>query len=555
MASPRNELLRIGQTLSVDSRLSVASIKEAQIRRGSTNYTVQRQTASTASNSQIIWNVVLSNPARTIIDSYMYGEYNVTVTIGATGLTGPQTVQNYLQDNFAPRQYPMASVTQVSNVQINNQSVNTNPNQIIHPLSWNQNFLSSAAANQSITPIMPDQAYSYNYLSGSQKNPLNTYVDGGEHYTSPRGEFLSQFVTVSNGVTGWQFTWTIREPIINTILCYDPSDNTREGLAYINLLNITLNLASNLSRMFSMDAVNASAITSVGVNINSATLVMNWLTAPVSMRLPARTLRSFNTLIPNQTNSAITVAPGVQVTLQSQSLSLNQIPRKIWIYVGDQNLDTPTGYTKSDFWFSIQSISILFNNRASLLSNLAVGDLYNNFMAAEGSKMTFCQSQSFVGSVLEIDPALHLGLLDVEAPSVMGIFNLQIQVQCTNISTTATITPNIWVTVANDTVLETSAESVSNLIQGWIRPEDVVATNNLPPVASDFSETNIWGGGFLDDIGKFIKDNKLLSAAASAIPFAGPLISRAVGALGYGRRGGARTTKAAMQRAYDSLYS
>jgi len=559
MSAPRNELLRIGQTLAVDSRLTVSSIKEAQIRRGAANYTIQRQTASTLSNGQIIWNVVLSNPARTIIDSYMYGEYAVTVTVSASGLTGT-TVQAYVNDNFAPRQYPIASVTQVSNVQINNQSVSMQPYQVIHPLSWAQ-FYQNQALVQSLVPIMPDQAPVYNLLTGSQKNPLNTYVDGGQHYSEPRGSFLSLFQTVSNSASAWVFNWTIREPIINSMLCYDPSDNSREGLAYVNLLNITLNFTSNLSRMFSLDAIECPLITGITVNINSANLVMNWLTAPVSMQLPPRVLRSFDTIIANQTNSNQAVAPGAQVTLQSQTFSFNQIPRKIWIYVGDQNLDTPTGFTKSDFWFSIQSISVLFNNRSSLLANLSTGDLYNNFQSAEGSKMSFVQSQEWVGAVLELDPALHFGLLDTESPSVMGIFNFQIQVVTTNISPTATITPNIWVTVANDTVLDTSAESVSTLIQGWIRPEDVVATNGLPPVSSDFSESTIWGGNSVfDKIGDFFKSSKLISSGLGAIlpfPF-GPLAKFGLEKLGVGRnprrRGGARTNRAQMMRAYDSLY-
>jgi len=565
-----NELLQLQDTLAVDSRLLVSALKKVQIRRGATNNTLQRQTASSLGNNQIVWNVVLNNGANTIIDPYMYAEIGVSVTIGATGLA--QTVESYVTDNFAPRQYPLASVTATSTVTINNQQVTVQPSQFIHPLSWNQDFVSYQASAQSITPIYPDQAPSYNELNGSMKSPLLGYASGGDHYTEPRGSFVEEFRTTVGTTGTWGFNWTIREPIMNPLLEYDASKDDREGLAYVNLLNVQLQFVANLSRMFSLDAVNCPNITGITVNVTSANLVMSWLTSPPNQALPGRTLRSFNTIVCNQTNQVAFTA-GQQQVIQSQAYSFNQIPKKIWLYVADQSTDIATGYTKSDYFFSIQQVSILFNNRSGLMANMSAADLYNACQSDEGSRMTYVQAQHFVGSVIEVDPAKMLGLLETEAPGMIGTFNFQAQVQCTNIGTT-TVTPNLWVTTALDTVFITDASGTSNMVQGFVTAADVIASNGLPANPSSFAERDIYGGNFLDTlkniwdkvtgvvrpIHDFVKANKLISSGLKFIPHpAAAAAALAAEKLGYGEtmgRGpiaGRRTNKKEMKRRYETL--
>lgn len=555
----RNQLLQLPDSLSVDSRLLIGSNKIVQIRRGASQTTKQITTAAALANAQIIWNIQLNNK-QTIIDPYMYAEVGFTATITCTGLTGPQTVQNYLNDYFSFRQYPFNSIIQVATVMYNNQQVTSNPNQFVHQLGWNQKYFNQAAI-QSLTPIMPDQSQQYSDLTGSQKSPLLNYVDGGEHYSEPRGSYNQGFVTSVSNVTTWTFQGVLREPIMNPLLEYDPSKPDREGFAFVNLLNIQLNMVSNTSRIFSDDAINTPGITSVQVQLNYANLIQTWLTAPVNQQLPPRTLRSFNTIVCNQTNIQQPVSAGQQVQLQSQAYQFSQIPKKIFIYVCDFNLDTATGYQLTDTNFSIQTVSILFNNVASLFATWNAADLYNAFQAAENSQMTFMQSQYRTGSVLCLDPTLF-GLQPDQAPGMLGNFNFSALVTCTNISN-RTITPTLFITNALDTVLETSEDYVSNLIQGFVTSEDVLRVNSLPARPANFSETDIYGGNFLDDVKgffskifNFAKENKLASRGLKAIgnPFtniAGDVIEQ----LGYGYpsvAGGRRTSKAQM-RNYRSL--
>ena len=550
--------LRIPDSLAIDSRLAIASEKVTQIRRGASNTTVQRQTASSLSNSQIVWNVQLNND-KTIIDDYMYAEIGITVSITATGL-GTGTVKSYVNDLFALRQFPLASITSFATVQLNNQSVTSNPSQWIHQLSQFQQDWNDKAAEQSITPILPDQAPEYSVLLGSKKSPLNSYVDGADLYASPRGEFNALFTDVVNGTGTWTFTTTIREPIFNPLLEYSPANKEREGLAYVQLLNITLSFLSNLSRMFSLDSATAPNVNAISVNINTANLVMTWLTAPLNQALPPVVLKSFNTMVSNQTSSS-SMTGGAQAVIQSQSYSMNQIPKKIWVYCGmsQQQTDTPTGYSLSDFTFSIQNLNILFNNKSSLVANFSAADLYEACMAAEGNRMTFVQSQEFTGGVMCIDPALLFGLQDDEAPGVLGNYQLQVAATVTNIGD-FTVQPVLFVVWAMDSILSTDSHSVSNITQGFISPQDVLAVNSKPAIPSDFNVTNVYGGSLLDTLKgvaskvyNYAREAKPISKVLGAIPHpyaqvASPIVS----ALGFGRT--SKREMQAMQRAYAQRY-
>lgn len=548
-----SQLIQLPDRLSVDPRLTIGSQKQVEIRKGAARATTQRTTASSVSNSQLVFNVQLNSANNTIVDPYCYLEIPIIVTI--TGGTAGTTVQQYVDNNFALRQYPLASVMSSCQVQINNQSVSSNPSQFIHQLSQFQDFLSGKgeAALQSIVPIMPDQSPAYNDLLGSAASPLNGYAAGRLHYSSSRGEFNSDFITVTGTTGTWQFTTTIREPIFNPLLEYDPAKK-REGIPYVNLMNIQCNFLSYLSGMFSLNAAACPLATITSVNINSATLVQTWLTVPLTMSMPDLALRSFNSIVCNQTNQTAFSA-SEQRTIQSQSYSVNQIPKKIWLYVCESQTskDTATGYTKADFCFSIESVSILWNNNANLMANMSAADLYNSCMASEGSAMTYVQSRKFTGAVLCLDPAKLFGLQDDQAPGLIGNFQFQVQVQCTNISG-GSVTPVMFVDWALDTLMTIDKSGTTNLVQGFLKPEDVLNANKLPAHAASFAESDIYGGSFWDKVKEyaskalgFVRDNKLISKGLAALPQTAAYAPVAA-QLGFGN-GGRRTSRKEMLQA------
>lgn len=526
-----------------------------EIRKGAANTTVTRSSATSVSASQISFVPTLNNLS-TIIDPYVYVEIPLTVTVNAANPIGPVAMQQYVQNFFAPRQYPLNSCINTATVQINNVSVTSNPSQFVHQLAAFQPYdgKEGQALIQSLVPIQPDTSPQYADSAGSLKSPLNWYFTGGEHYSESRGSFVSNFVTIANTPSQWQFTYLLREPIMNPLLDYDPNKK-REGLAYVNQMIINLTLASNLSRMFSCDLVNCPNVASVNVSFNTASLVMTWLTAAQAQSLPPTVLKSFNNIIANQT-VVPSMASGQQLTIQSQSWTMSQIPRKIWVYVAPStgSLDTPTGFGQSDYNFSIQQVSVLFNNKSSLMANMGPGDLYNACMASEGCIKSYTESQNYWGSCLILDPALLFGLQDDEAPGVLGNYQLQIQVQCTNISQSTVATPVLYVVWAMENIMVTDSNANTTLSQGFVTQEDVVASNRLPARPASFGEADIYGGSFFDTLKRalgtvynFAKDNRLVSKGLASFPQTAPYAPIAE-QLGFGR-----TSRQQMRRQYTSL--
>lgn len=541
-----SEFVNLGDSLQVDPRLTIGNKKLVDIARGALDTTIVYTNANNVAQNQLSFQVQCNNNKQTLIDSYMYVEVDCSVVVGVASTPG-SNVSVYVADNFALRQYPLASVTNVCNVQIDTQSEASNPSLWIHQLGQFQDFISGKgqAILQSITPIMPDQSPQYNDLIGSLKSPLNSYSAGGLHYSEPRGSFNSLFTTTTDNTSQWAFNMKLREPLFNPMLCYDPAKE-REALAYVNKFDVTLTLIANLSRMFSLNATACPLVNSLTVTINSATLKQTWLTTPLTQALPDIVVRSYNSITANATSQTPFTA-GQQRTIQSQSFQISQIPKKIWVWVNDSILDTATGYTKSDYNFSIEAVTVLFNNRAGLLSTFNEADLYNTCMAEENNVFSFVQSRSFTGSVLCIDPAKLLGLRENEAPGLLGNYQLQIQVTCTNISS-STITPYLYVTWGLDTIFTISQDNVSNKIQGFITPDDVLNASNLPANPSKFAEDNIYGGSIWSKIKKglkkafdFTKKHKLISKGLSLHPKTAPYASIASD-LGLGN-GGIRTNR------------
>lgn len=549
--------LNLADHLLVDSRLLFSSNKSVEIRRGASNISVQKTTPSSISNSMIQFNPQLNNADQNVIDPYHYVELSCTATINAVGLVGPQTVKNYLNNNFSLRQYPIASVTDTCRVDFNQQSEISQPRLFIHQLSNFQNFLNAEDEQviQSLVPIYPDQSPQYSDLVGSNASPLLNYASGEQHYSSPRGVFNGLFVDVVNTNLQWQFTFTVREPVINPLLEYSALKKN-EGMPYCNRFQITLNMIGNLSRMFSLDAVTCPAITGITVNINSGILTQTWLTSPLTQAMPPVVVKGYNRIVVNPTVIQQIVAPGQQIQVTSQALQVGQLPEKLWIYISNmQNYDTPTGHSNTDWNFSIQGVQVLFNNIAGILSDMQSADLWTACAAQEGSKLSFVQNQLWMGSVLCVDPVKLFRLSSDMSAGMIGNFQLTVTINCTNISNAAVTNPSIFLTTALPTLLVTTDKFVTTLVQGYITREDVLRANSLPAHPITNSDDGIYGGSFTDLLKRahdYVKNNKLISRALphfSNIPGAAPFIPAAqalASSLGYGGR---KATRSQMIRA------
>lgn len=517
------ESVSLPDSLKVYSQLTFGSTKVAEILRGPFKNIINPTSAATVSNNSLNFNIQPSNE-RVIIDPYMYFEIdlNVTVAAGVTGVTGG--VKAYLENNFALRQYPLHSVMNNLAIQLNSQSSSVNPSNFVHFLTRNQNYISEEgqAHLQTMTPIMPDQFTEYNDGVGSMKNPLNGYAAGGEHYSEPRGAFNDLFTDVSDGVTGWNFTYKLREPLLHPWTSYFPDEN-REGIPYVTTQEINCGFGQ-LSRMFSLNADACPLITGITVNFTAAKVVQNWLTIPNNQILPERSLRSFSNFRFDQTNLG-TFAGGASNQVTSQSITLSGIPKKMWIYVVDQDLISAnsTDYTKSDITFHISKLDLQFDQGAGVLTTQRDIDLHEACEIEEGSFVSFVQAKTKIGSALCLSPAKLFQLTDDQAPGVPGNFTFIATVTCTNLSASS-VTPILVIASANEFILEISKNQTSRVIDKYITVEDVRRANSLPAIPTSLGEQNIYGGKWTDKLRRlvrkgidFARDQKLISRGLAQI--------------------------------------
>lgn len=547
--------------LDVDKRLLINQQVAATIRRGASVFIAQRTTSQTFSAASISFNPQLSNSLTTVIDPYMYGEYSFTVTITAAGLPLGSTVKGYLKNNFALRQYPIASICNNLRVDINNQGLSCVPNEWIHASSWYQNFI-NGSDQQLIQglPIMPDQSQLYSDAVASNKNPNNQYFEGSGIYDEPRGAFNSLFVDVVNNITTWTFNVTIQEPFFHPLLEYSPYPQ-KDAFPYVNRFQITLNLVPYLSRMFSLDANTCPAITNIAVGITSATMVQYVLTLPLAQLRPQLSIRGYNTISANSTQISQTINPGQQVQITSQVLQIGQIPDHILCYVSNLlNVNVPNGHTFTDTFFSIQNIVVMFNAVSGILSDFSPRDLWTQCCSLEGSKVSWIQNNAYVGSVLLLDPAKLFRLNEAQAPGMLGNFQMTVTLTCTNISSVAVTNPSIFLTTFLPTILTTTPNFESNNTQGFVTEKDVLEANSLPAHPINDVNTGIYGAGSGTSIGdlfkkavSFVKENKLISrglkTASQLFPGAAPYLQAVQPVaenLGYGGR---RATRKEMLQA------
>lgn len=539
----------IQDKLMLDGRLAIDAPVTYAIRRGPANSTRQVQSASSISNSGVQYDVQLNN-ASNIVSDYMVQKLTIQCTVSAA--SNGQNVGDYLltQGQFALRQYPIASVTNSSTLQLNNQQSSCNPYQFIHELMLFQNQSKSpitTSCQQSLCPTFPDQSQTYNDALGSIKNPLGSYFGASDHYSESRGSWNARFNVISSTQTQLVFNVDLYEPVINPLLSYEPT-SMDAGFWGLTQLQLQYNFLSNLSRMFSFNSAAFPNITNISVGVLAAELHMFWLTAPLDLPKPQIQIKGFNKIVVNTSQPAAPVAPGATAVLQSQTLSLSNIPNKIWVYVKRSNYDVAgvPGCALTDTWFEITNINVLFDNKSALLANYGDNELYDQLVAGEGSQQTFIQWSRYQGGVCTLDPSRDFGLQDDQAPGVFasgGGFQLQIQVTCKNLHPTDTITPAVYIVQAIPSIFTSMQNGVSTIQEGVLQPQEIANAMSLPTVPSYYRHDDIYGGKISDKLKEFgrkalgfIKENKLVSKGLAMIPHpAAQTAAQVASQVGYGR--------------------
>ena len=452
----------------------------------------------------------------------------------------------------APRAYPLSSCITTLTCKLNNTDVSVNLNDVVQPLLRYHNDIDPLHNyDYSLTPAMMDQFQQYSLGSGANRNPLEQY--GTNVYEFPRGGFvgISNVVNVA-GASSSSCTLTVTEPLFLSPMLFGTHC---EEAGFIGLQTFDLNVTfGNLAHLWSHDIASSSGLTNISVAINgSPQLLFRYMTPQEVTPIPRAIYYDYfevNRYPTDQSlcnSNSLTAPDNTVYTYNSANIQLNSIPRRMYILArrSNQQFNTvPSLYwAASDTYMALQSISVNWNNRAGLLSGASQYDLYS-MSVKNGCQLSWTQWSNQVGSVLCVDFGDDIGLNDLEAPGMLGTYQLQVTANFKNTAPDLEINdvdiqllPSLYVIIVSEgTFCITENRSVAQI--GVISKKDVLDAHAKPMIDYHHAQM-IYGGNFFGSI------KKLFSHAApfikQALPVLGrevalPLIKRAVGLKGHGRR-------------------
>tara|TARA_R110002073_G_scaffold335565_1_gene527886 strand:+ start:9862 stop:11649 length:1788 start_codon:yes stop_codon:yes gene_type:complete len=355
---------------------------------------------------------------------------------GATQPTNKQVnsgVQAKISNNFAPRQFPIASCIETIDMTINGTHFTASLNQYLHALM------------KYTTPDYREKVFGNNgyhhpdvgdYISdiGNVDNPLNLMGEGGRRGETPRASlFYNKFAYAANaGGTARAFLeGTITEPLFLSPLMFEFG----HGMTNVNDISITINWTTDLNRMLSIIETDNALLqiaprVAAGNNLKNATLattingnpnlVVRYYTAQDDIKIP-------NEIVLPYKQPKLVLQPAVNIatnhTFIGNNIRLNQVPEAVYIYAKQRRTDTNS--TTSDSFVDIQGVRISWKNRTGLLSGFRQSELLQTAQA-NGADTSATEANNG-GYVLKLVFGKDIPLDDNESAGTRGDYNWQLE--------------------------------------------------------------------------------------------------------------------------------
>lgn len=370
--------------------------------------------------------------------------------------------------------------------------------------------------------------------------------------------------------------------------------NFKSGAALSRILRTRSNggLPSLSTSTGTAPTVAASSITwnngATGGVWSQATMNVQFLTPSLDVPLPPKSVvpyMEFPRYITQQQNGV--APPGVPTQLQSQTITLPQIPDLLMIYV---KASQATGYPDpqspeygdcylplaNSFNSAVKNpLSVNFDNFAGLLSSHTTEELYQ-MSVANGLQMPWNtwsglarsenavpagqttyvsnganvpanpyvvggQTRSTVGGFLVLKPSKDITLQPGQAPSLVGNFTLQFNLQIVN-TFGYPVVPTLYVITANSGFFE-SIRGSSRIIKGVLSEQDIISAPMAACQTRSGLHRLVGGFSFSSLANMFSKAKDIYHAtkpAVSAIKGMLPegSVKNALGTVGYGTGAG-----------------
>jgi hypothetical protein len=559
----------------IDPRVDVNAIERHQygvLSSGNDN-NFRQFPSSSFSNSTIDW--TCNPPSRnTFVNRRAYKTMTWQLTfIGQSAGAGITLLQCAgLQPNTAgntayydaPRCQPLANVVMTETITINGVPFVQNTGRFFKGLERYHNNFSNQDGDMSMTPTMPDQFQTYALGAGFARDPLRGYGDNPQE--CPRGGFIGCQV-IRNDSTGLAGDTAIVNLILTEPFYVSPFlfGEYEEETAFIGVETMSVNMllgglgssafSGLVGSLWSHSPTSTSTFSSAVANLQSASLLFNYITPDLSQGLPEVVNYPWYNPTYYQTIMFANSTPSTNLQYTMNTITLSSIPNRIYLWVSPD--DSLFNWTSSDVYFGITQVQVIFENRPVIMSQATVQDLYQ-MSKRNGCDLSYRQWTNDVGSVLCINFGNDFPLMPNQAPGLRGKFELQIYVNATNLSPNTYASQSLNVLVISEGIASISNNTVVQTL-GVLNQQDVFAAKQTEPIKYK-SSSNVYGGAFsLKGVLGFLKRavRGAIDVGRKVVPHLAPQYAPAVeaahtlaSAVGVGRRrlGGAASGGRALSR-------
>jgi hypothetical protein len=525
-----------------DPRLLISDSLNYKVVSGAASISAMKVQATSVSNTQAVFNVQVPS-MKTVVDTHVLWSQKVQLKIPAVCAGAGIYAVNIGRDALCP--FPLNSMISTASCTINNATTTCNSEQVL-PAILNCIDRNDLNLYQSTTAVALDRLYDYTEGDGMGNNVLggwesadlnNAYVPrGAVKLISISSSPTAQVALVANASTYAYIDFEVQEPLFALAPWDYTSKEDRPCLTGVQNMNFSFNFNSG-ARLWRWMATAGVTVKSCVINkVYDSYLHFQMLSPHSSAVMPVRSVLPYYTTPRYIQTISSAVAAGSTASIPSTTMTLNSIPDTLIIYVKDS---ARVDGSYADAFLNIDSINLNFNNNNGLLSGFTSHQLFNisqrngltkSFYEWSGSAWKASAASAaggytdlpMAGSILVLKFGKDIALSDVEAPGVLGNFQLQYNITVKNQTTAAIASVDLCTILINSGLLVSEA-GVSSTQLGILNSADVIKTQEQ---AEEYKYgPRYLGAGIFDTLASIIKPTRKvlghLGTAANLIPHPG----------------------------------
>lgn len=487
---------------SLDSRLTAGTgaTAEYRLKQGASSITYRSFPSSNLSYSSVIFNNCNPPSAETYTSRTVFCQLQFQITFTGTCLTG-NLLDGWGYD-VSPRALPVNNSFKSLTVSINGSNFTQDQNDIVLPVlsrvnyDWLKSYLSES-------PSVLDNSQLYSEGVGSNANPLASVQNGQPASVPARGGFQGVSI-VSNTPTSAVILLTATEPLMISPLAYSDCHDHLPAFVNVNTFQAQATFDASLAaRLISISNNASSTFSSVVAVPTFSNIYFAYYSSMLIQSMPRSPVYPWHP-IQRYIQAGISLAPNASTSMSLNNIQLDSIPSKMYLIVKPTRASYNINQT--DCYARINSVSINFGNRSSLLANTDAYQLYqiskNNGLDMDftnwygSTDYTKPRNWSGTGSVIVIDPLLDLGLSDLATSGTSQTLQVQFQINYTNIqpSGSGSLAYDAYLYVVSDGLINIAGAGVCLQQQSIVSQADLL---NAPLVIENpdvYSGGNIFSG-------------------------------------------------------------